>query len=73
MKNSGIWKIVIMWFAAGIINWDFSSWMPIYLVETRNLDILSGGLITSVPALLGRLATFLSGIVLSVPLQKNRG
>ena len=40
MKNSGMWKIVIMWFAAGIINWGFSSWMPIYLVETRNLDIL---------------------------------
>ena len=65
MKNSGMWKIVIMWFAAGIINWGFSSWMPIYLVETRNLDILSVGLIASVPALLAGFATILSGILLN--------
>ncbi|MFC5587342.1 MFS transporter [Sporosarcina soli] len=65
LNNSGIWKIVVMWFAAGIINWGFSSWMPIYLVETRNLDILSVGLIASVPALLGGFATILSGILLN--------
>ena len=65
LRNSGIWKIVIMWFAAGIINWGFSSWMPIYLMETRNLDILSIGLISSIPALLAGFATILSGILLN--------
>ena len=39
--------------------------MPIYLAETRNLDILSVGLIASVPALLGGFATILSGILLN--------
>lgn len=65
LKNAGIWKIVIMWFTAGIINWGFSSWMPIYLVEERNLDILSVGLISSVPPILAGFATILSGILLN--------
>ncbi|MFB7639834.1 MFS transporter [Peribacillus butanolivorans] len=64
LANSGLWKITIMWFAAGIVNWGLSSWIPSYLMEARGMDLLSMGFYAALPGLSTGAAMLFSGWLL---------
>ncbi|WP_397444164.1 MFS transporter [Peribacillus sp. R9-11] len=64
LANSGLWKITVMWFAAGIVNWGLSSWIPSYLMEDRGMDLLSMGFYAALPGLSTGVAMLFSGWLL---------
>ncbi|WP_257347376.1 MFS transporter [Pseudalkalibacillus decolorationis] len=64
LRNAALWKIVIMWFGAGIVNWGLATWMPTYLSDVRGMDILAIGFAASLPGILGGLAVVVSGPIL---------
>lgn len=64
LANSGLWKITVMWFAAGIVNWGLSSWIPSYLMEARGMDLLSMGFYAALPGLSTGVAMLFSGWLL---------
>ncbi|QGQ47715.1 MFS transporter [Metabacillus sediminilitoris] len=55
------WKLAIMWFGMSTVIWGLISWMPPYLVGARGLDLMSMGMLTSIPALTGAIATVIGG------------
>jgi MFS family permease len=64
LSNSGLWKITLMWFAAGIVNWGLSSWIPSYLMEARGMNLLSMGFYAALPGLSTGVAMLFSGWLL---------
>ncbi|MCT4477186.1 MULTISPECIES: MFS transporter [Peribacillus] len=64
LMNSGLWKITVMWFAAGIVNWGLSSWIPSYLMEARGMDLLSMGFYAALPGISTGVAMLFSGWLL---------
>lgn len=61
MKNATLWKLGIMWFGMSTLIWGLISWMPVYLTQVRGLDLLSMGMLTSIPALTGAVGTIIGG------------
>ncbi|WP_227939515.1 MFS transporter [Alkalihalobacillus deserti] len=61
LKISTSWKLAIMWFAVSTVVWGLISWMPPYLVNVRGLDLMSMGMLTSIPALFGALGVIIGG------------
>ncbi|MCY9005889.1 MFS transporter [Peribacillus frigoritolerans] len=56
-----VWQLSIMWFGMSTLIWGLTSWMPPYLVGERGLDLLSMGMLTSIPALTGAIGTIIGG------------
>ncbi len=48
-KLDNTWKIVFTKFFASIVNWGLISWMPIYLVKEKGLDLVSAGGLIVIP------------------------
>ena len=61
MKIPIVWQLAIMWFGMSTLIWGLISWMPPYLVGERGLDLLSMGMLTSIPALTGAIGTIVGG------------
>jgi len=61
VKNATLWKLAIMWFGMSTLIWGLISWMPVYLTQVRGLDLLSMGMLTSIPALTGAIGTIIGG------------
>ena len=61
LKISTSWKLAIMWFAVSTVVWGLISWMPPYLVDVRGLDLMSMGMLTSIPALFGAIGVIVGG------------
>jgi MFS family permease len=61
MKLPIVWQLAIMWFGMSTLIWGLISWMPPYLVGERGLDLLSMGMLTSIPALTGAIGTIVGG------------
>lgn len=61
LKIPTSWQLSIMWFGVSTVVWGLISWMPPYLVDVRGLDIMSMGLLTSIPALLGAIGVIIGG------------
>lgn len=55
------WQLAIMWFGVSTVVWGLISWMPPYLVDVRGLDLMSMGMLTSIPALAGAIGVILGG------------
>lgn len=55
------WQLSIMWFGVSTVIWGLISWMPPYLVDVRGLEVMSMGLLTSIPALLGAVGVIIGG------------
>jgi MFS family permease len=64
LSNAELWKITIMWFAAGIVNWGLASWMPSYLMEARGMEIMTMGFYAALPGLSTGIAMLFSGWLL---------
>ena len=50
-----------MWFGVSTVVWGLISWMPPYLVDVRGLDLMSMGMLTSIPALAGAVGVIIGG------------
>lgn len=61
LKIRTSWQLAIMWFGVSTVVWGLISWMPPYLVNVRGLDLMSMGMLTSIPALAGAIGVILGG------------
>lgn len=61
LKIRTSWQLTIMWFGVSTVVWGLISWMPPYLVNVRGLDLMSMGMLTSIPALAGAIGVILGG------------
>ncbi|WP_180954090.1 MFS transporter [Bacillus sp. M6-12] len=64
LANAELWKITVMWFAAGIVNWGLASWIPSYLMEARGMDIMAMGFYAALPGISTGIAMLFSGWLL---------
>ena len=61
LKIRTSWQLAIMWFGVSTVVWGLISWMPPYLVDVRGLDLMSMGMLTSIPALAGAVGVLIGG------------
>ena len=61
LKLRTSWQLAIMWFGVSTVVWGLISWMPPYLVNVRGLDLMSMGMLTSIPALAGAVGVIIGG------------
>jgi sugar phosphate permease len=61
LKLRTSWQLAIMWFGVSTVVWGLISWMPPYLVDVRGLDLMSMGMLTSIPALAGAVGVIIGG------------
>src|SRR6185369_5146096 len=57
MKNPILWQLLIVWFCLSCVNKGLDSWMPIYLLQQRGLDLKAVGLLTPIPFVLATIST----------------
>lgn len=60
-KNTYLWTICAMWFGISIVNKGLDTWMPIYLMTERGLDLKSVGWLLPIPFLIAGLTTAAGG------------
>jgi sugar phosphate permease len=61
VKQSMVWKLVLIWFTFDITFWGFSSWIPTYLVNARGFNMVDMGINASLPFLAGTIGLILGG------------
>lgn len=61
LKIRTSWQLAIMWFGVSTVVWGLISWMPPYLVDVRGLDLMSMGMLSSIPALAGAVGVIIGG------------
>jgi sugar phosphate permease len=64
LKIDNIWKLISFKFLSNIINYGLISWMPIYLVKEKGVDIVAAGGLMALPYVVGFLMFNVSGWVL---------
>ena len=55
-KSSFLWMLVVMYFCSSTVHWGFSSWLPSYLEQTRNLNLREVGSLAMIPQACGLIA-----------------
>jgi len=65
MKNPTMWQLLIVWFCLSCVNKGLDSWMPIYLLQQRGLDLKAVGLLTPIPFVLATISTAIGGWVMT--------
>ncbi|KGL40991.1 MFS transporter [Listeria newyorkensis] len=60
-KNSLVWKAGLVWFFFDLTFWGFTSWLPSYLMNERNLSLQATGFYNALPYLVGTVAMLLGG------------
>lgn len=64
LRNPLLWKITGVWFGLSLINKGLDSWMPIYLLTERGLNLKSVGLLLPLPFLVAGIASAIGGWVM---------
>jgi sugar phosphate permease len=65
MKNRLLWQLTVVWFGLSCVNKGLDSWMPLYLLRHRGLDLKAVGMLTPIPFLLATIATAAGGWVMT--------
>jgi MFS family permease len=65
LKNPFMWQLLTVWFGLSCVNKGLDSWMPVYLLQQRGLDLKAVGLLTPIPFLLATIATASGGWVMT--------
>ena len=63
--NRFLWQLLIVWFGLSCVNKGLDSWMPIYLLQARGLDLKAVGVLTPIPFVLATIATAIGGWVMT--------
>ncbi|NLY80119.1 MAG: MFS transporter [Lysinibacillus sp.] len=64
LKMPVMWILVLAYFTIYAVIWGLNSWLPTYLTDVRNLDLLSIGWLQMIPGVIMILAMLLSGILI---------
>ncbi len=65
LGNRFLWQLLIVWFGLSCVNKGLDSWMPIYLLQARGLDLKAVGVLTPIPFVLATIATAIGGWVMT--------
>ena len=65
MRNPLLWQLMVVWFGLSCVNKGLDSWMPLYLLQQRGLDLKAVGMLTPIPFLLATIATAIGGWVMT--------
>jgi MFS family permease len=60
-----LWQLTIVWFGLSCVNKGLDSWMPLYLLQVRGLDLKAVGVLTPIPFVLATIATAIGGWVMT--------
>ena len=60
-----LWQLLIVWFGLSCVNKGLDSWMPIYLLQARGLDLKAVGVLTPIPFVLATISTAVGGWVMT--------
>ncbi len=60
-----LWQLLIVWFGLSCVNKGLDSWMPIYLLQARGLDLKAVGVLTPIPFVLATISTAIGGWVMT--------
>ena len=63
-KSKFLWTIVIMYFCSSVVHWGFSSWLPSYLEQSRNLNLREVGSLAMIPQACGLLSAVITGYLI---------
>lgn len=65
LRNSYLWKVVLVFFFMNITGWGLSSWMPSYLMQELGINLQSIGLISAIPVLFMTMGMVVSGRIIN--------
>ncbi|MDF2036562.1 MFS transporter [Cytobacillus oceanisediminis] len=65
LRNTYLWKVLLVFFFINIPNWGIMSWMPSYLMQVHGIDLKSVGLISAVPVLFLTIGMIISGRIIN--------
>ena len=64
LKKPLMWKLAAVWFGLSLINKGLDSWMPIYLMTERGLNLKAVGVLLPIPYLTAGIATMMGGWIM---------
>ena len=64
LKKPLMWKLAAVWFGLSLINKGLDSWMPIYLMTERGMNLKAVGILLPIPYLMAGVATMIGGWVM---------
>ncbi|MBR0750807.1 MFS transporter [Bradyrhizobium jicamae] len=65
MKNPLLWQLMVVWFGLSCVNKGLDSWMPLYLLQHRGLDLKTVGMVAPIPFVMATIATAIGGWVMT--------
>ncbi|MGE8081568.1 MFS transporter [Peribacillus loiseleuriae] len=65
LRNSYLWKVLLIFFFVNVTNWGLISWMPSYLMQGLGIDLKSVGLFTAIPSLFLTIGMIISGRIIN--------
>ena len=68
-----MWSLIVSYFTIYAVNWGLNSWLPKYLTDVRNLDLMSIGYLQMIPGVLMLGCMFAFGIIIDkLTLKQNK-
>ncbi|WP_408617863.1 MFS transporter [Celerinatantimonas sp. YJH-8] len=64
LSNKVLWGLAATWFGLSLVNKGLDSWMPVYLMTERHLDIKHVGMVLPFPYIFAGVATAIGGWVM---------
>ncbi len=65
MNNPLLWQLMVVWFGLSCVNKGLDSWMPLYLLQQRGLDLKTVGVVAPIPFVMATIATAIGGWVMT--------
>jgi len=65
VKDPILLRLLVVWFGLSCVNKGLDSWMPVYLLQQRGLDLKAVGLLTPIPFVLATFSTAIGGWVMT--------
>ncbi|UPK39942.1 MFS transporter [Bradyrhizobium sp. 186] len=65
MRNPLLWQLMVVWFGLSCVNKGLDSWMPLYLLQQRGLDLKTVGVVAPIPFVMATIATAIGGWVMT--------
>lgn len=63
LRYRNVWAMCLGFFTSNYISYFFITWLPMYLMKDKGMDLISMGLIAAVPMLCGMFAEIIAGYV----------
>ncbi|MBT2653725.1 MFS transporter [Bacillus sp. ISL-18] len=65
LRNSYVWKVLIIFFFVNITSWGLMSWMPSYLMQVLGINLKSVGFLSAIPTLFLTIGMIISGRIIN--------